>query len=90
MTTTRIEWTAQEIEEFVARAKQIYRNRLASVLEPEHDGEIVAIIPETGLYFLGADEIDASNSAREAGYDGPFYFSRVGSDYTHRLMTPRQ
>ena len=90
MTTTTIQWSPQEIEEFVGRAKQIYRDRLASVREPEHDGEIVAITPETGDYFLGADEMDAADRARKAGYEGPFYFLRVGSDYAHRWMTPRQ
>lgn len=90
MSATTVQWSQQEIDEFVGRAKQIYRERLASVLEPEHDGEIVAIIPETGDYFLGAHEMAAADRAREGGYDGPLYFLRVGSDYTHRWMTPRQ
>ena len=50
---------------------------------------IVAIEPESGAYFLGEDEIEATDKARAAGYEGPFYFLRVGSRYTHRLMTPR-
>ena len=80
--------TPREIEHFIERAKQAYDDRLAAKLEPEHTGEIVAIEPESGD-FLGKDEIEAADNARAAGHDGPFYFLRVGSRYTHRLMTPR-
>ena len=79
----------REIERFIERAKQAYEDRLAAKLEPEHTGEIVAIEPESGDYFLGKDEIEAADNARAAGHEGPFYFMRVGSRYTHRLMTPR-
>jgi hypothetical protein len=78
-----------EIERFIERAKQAYDERLAAKLEPEHTGEIVAIEPDSGDYFLGADEIEAADNARTAGQQGPFYFLRVGSRYAHRLMTPR-
>ncbi|MEK6405953.1 MAG: hypothetical protein AABN34_03205 [Acidobacteriota bacterium] len=90
MSTSTVQWSQQEIEQFVERAKQIYRDKLAAILEPEHTGEIVAIVPETGDYFLGTNEIDASHRARDAGLMGPLYFLRVGSDYAYRLMTPRQ
>ncbi len=81
--------TPREIERFIERAKQAYDDRLAAKLEPEHTGEIIAIEPESGDYFLGKDEIEAADNARAAGHEGPFYFLRVGSRYTHRLMTPR-
>ena len=42
-----------EIERFIEQAKHTYDERLASKLEPEHNGEIVAIEPESGDYFLG-------------------------------------
>jgi hypothetical protein len=77
--------TPLEIERFIERAKQAYDERLAAKLEPEHTGEIVAIEPDSGDYFLGKDEIEAADNARAAGHDGPFYFLRVGSRYTHRL-----
>ena len=81
--------TPGEIERFIERAKRTYNEKLAAQLEPEHNGEIVAIEPESGDYFLGEDEIEAADKARAAGHQGPFYFLRVGSRYTHRLMTPR-
>lgn len=47
MSTSTVQWSQQEIEQFVERAKQIYREKLAAILEPEHTGEIVAIAPES-------------------------------------------
>ena len=82
--------SSQEIERFVERAKQTYDDELAVKLEPEHTGEIVAIEPDSGAYFLGNDEIEAADNARTAGHHGPFYFLQVGSRYAHRLMTPRR
>lgn len=79
-----------DIERFVARAKQTYDETLAAQLEPKHNGEIVAIEPDSGKYFLGDDEVEAVNKANAAGCRGPFYFLRVGSRYAHRLMSPRR
>ena len=79
----------QDVKRFIERAKQTYDERLAAELEPEHTGEIVAIEPESGAYFLGEDEVEATDKAHATGHEGPFYFLRVGSRYTHRLMTPR-
>ena len=82
--------TQEEIHQFVERAKQIYRDSLAAKLEPANLGKIVAIEPETGAYFLGENEVEAAEQARSAGHQGPFFFLRVGSTYTHRWVTPRR
>ena len=74
----------------IDNAKQTYREELARKLEPEHIGEIVAIELGTNDYFVGENEIDASDKARAAGHEGALFFLRVGSPYAHRLMTPRQ
>ena len=76
--------------ELIERAKQTYKEELAGELEPEHKGEIVAIELTTGDHFVGEDEVAAANKARAAGHQGMLYFLRVGSPYSHRLMTPRQ
>lgn len=76
--------------ELIDRAKQTYKEELASELEPEHTGEIVAIELTTGDHFVGEDEVAAADKARAAGHQGMLYFLRVGSPYAHRLMTPRQ
>lgn len=79
----------QETLGLIDRARRRYREQLASILEPEHTGEMVGIELETGDYFLGQDEIEVSDKARAAGHEGSLYFVRVGSHYAHRLMSPR-
>jgi len=76
--------------ELIDRAKQTYREELAGELEPEHTGDIVAIELGTGGYFVGKDEVEAADKARAAGHRGILYFLRVGSPFTHCLMSPRQ
>jgi hypothetical protein len=80
----------RETLEQIDCAKQIYKDELAPQLEPEHIGEIVAIELGTNNYFVGENELAASNKARNAGHEGALFFLRVGSPYAHRLMTPRQ
>ena len=84
-----IEAVERKTQELIDRANQTYNDELAGELEPEHLGEIVAIELETLDYFLGDDEVDASDKARAAGHLGLLYFLRVGSPYAHRLMSPR-
>ena len=79
----------RETLNLIDRARRIYREKLATILEPEHTGEMVGIELETGDYFLGQDEVDVADKARAAGHEGSLYFLRVGSAYAHRLMTPR-
>jgi hypothetical protein len=79
-----------EIERFAALAKETYAEKIATQVEPEHNGEIIAIEPNSGAYFLGMNEVDAAGKARAAGCPGPFFFLRVGSKHTHRLMSPRR
>jgi hypothetical protein len=74
--------------DLIDRAKQTYQEKLASRLEPKHSGAIVAIELGTNDYFVGTDEVDASEKARAAGHDGTLFFLRIGSPYTHRLNTP--
>ena len=80
----------QKTLELIDSAKQTYRDELARKLEPEHIGEMVAIELGTNNYFVGEDEVEASDKARAAGHAGALFFLRVGSPYAHRLMTPRQ
>lgn len=89
MSTVTSQASENEIKAFINRAKKAYNEGLAAKLEPAHTGEIVAIEPESGDYFLGEDEVEAAEKARAAGCEAPLYFLRVGSRYAHRLMTPR-
>ena len=82
--------TRGEVERFVARAKEVYQEQLAVKLEPAHNGEIVAIDPVTGSYFLGEDEVQAADRGRAAGHPGPFFFLRVGSPSALQMRSPRR
>ena len=89
MSTAITNWSQEEVAQFVTRAKKIYTEKLAAVLEPEHRGMIVGIAPETEAYFIGEDEVSAAELARASGHEGPLYFVRVGSNYAHRWISPR-
>lgn len=80
----------QKTQEQIDRAKQTYKDELARKLEPDHTGEIVAIELGTNNYFVGEDELEAADKARAAGHEGSLFFLRVGSPYTHRVMSPRR
>lgn len=40
--------------DLVERGQTVYRQRLASILEPSHIGEFVAVEPDSGHYFAGS------------------------------------
>jgi hypothetical protein len=67
-----------ERQEFIARAKEAYEG-LKGDLESEHDGEIVAIHPESGDHFLGQTLNQADERAYVKYPDTWLYFARIGS-----------
>lgn len=52
-------------------------------LGEEHKGEIVAIDPESGKYFLGKTELDAYKKASKQLPNKKFVFKRIGFASTH-------
>ena len=70
--------TADEVDEFVRRAEEIYATRLRQVLEPEHLDEFVAVEPESGDYFLGKTLSEAMSSARRSHPDRLAHAMRIG------------
>lgn len=67
-----------ERQAFITKAKEIYE-RIKGDLEPAHEGEIVAIHPDSGEYFLGQTLNQADAKAYERYPDGWLYFARIGS-----------
>lgn len=67
-----------ERQEFIAKAAEAY-DRLKGDLEPGHKGEIVAIHPESGEYFLGQTLNQANEKAYAEYPDMWLYFVRIGS-----------
>jgi len=72
-------------DDLVERGQNAYREILASILEPFHIGEFVAVEPESGRYFLGGTATAALVAARAAMPDSQFYLTRVGRDTAHTV-----
>jgi hypothetical protein len=72
-------------DDLVERGQNIYRQRLASVLEPSHYGEFVAVEPDSGLYFLGGTASAALVAAHAAMPNNLFYLTRVGQETAHTV-----
>lgn len=64
--------------ELADAAEAIYATRLRPQLEPEHNGEFVAIEPVSGEYFLGKTLSEAIQAARRSFPDRYPYAMRVG------------
>lgn len=72
-------------DDLVARGQTAYSQRLASVLEPLHDGEFVAVEPDSGQYFLGSTASAALIAAHAAMPNNLFYLTRVGRETAHTV-----
>lgn len=72
-------------DDLVERGQSAYRQRLASILEPLHVGEFVAVEPDTGQYFLGTTASAALVAARAAMPNNLFYLTRVGRETAHTV-----
>ena len=72
-------------DDLLERGQTAYRERLASVLEPSHLGEFVAVEPDSGQYFLGSTASAALIAARAAMPNNLFYLTRVGQETAHTV-----
>jgi hypothetical protein len=74
-----------EADALAESGQRLYDERLRGLLEPDHNGEFVAIEPDTGRYFLGDSGLTALRSGRKALPDKLFYLLRVGSEAAYRV-----
>ena len=72
-------------DDLVERGLNTYRLRLASILEPSHTGEFVAVEPDSGRYFLGSVASAALVAAHAAMPNNLFYLTRVGRETEHTM-----
>jgi hypothetical protein len=66
------------LEDLARRGQQIYDERLRAELEKTHDGQFVAIEPDSGDYFLGRNLTEAFEACRQAHPGRLCYGLRVG------------
>ena len=55
-------------------------------VEARHKGQLVAIEPETGDYFISRTAIEAFRKARKKHPDKAYVFKRIGFRWTHRQV----
>jgi len=72
-------------EETARRGDAIYENMVRAHVEPEHQGEVVAIDVESGAYALGEDALTAARRLRTQQPDAEVWLVRVGSRALHRI-----
>jgi hypothetical protein len=72
-------------DDLIERGQSTYRQSLASILEPSHMGEFVAVEPDSGRYFLGSTASAALVAARAAMPNNLFYLTRVGQETAHTV-----
>src|SRR2546421_891473 len=72
-------------DDLVERGQNTYSRKLASILEPSHDGEFVAIEPDSGQYFLGRTASAALVAGHTAIPNKLFYLTRVGRETAHTV-----
>jgi len=75
-----------EMEDFLARSKEIYLS-IQEELKSEHAGEVVAIDPESGNYFLGKTLGEADERAFAKYPDKLLCFVRISSRAVMPLKT---
>jgi hypothetical protein len=76
---------AEAVDDLAESGQRLYDERLRSLLEPEHEGQFVAIEPETERYFLGSTGLAALRAGRKELPDKLFYLLRVGYVATYRV-----
>ncbi len=64
---------------------KFYEEKLKPILEPEHNGEFVAIEPYLGKYFIGETNTKAMLNALASLPESKFYFVRIGYKYAHKI-----
>lgn len=71
-----------ERQAFIDKGLETY-DRVTAEMEADHSGEIVAICPETGNYFVGETLNQANGLAYQAAPDTWYLFVRIGDRGAH-------
>jgi len=76
---------SEPADDLAASGQRLYDERLKALLEPEHEGEFVAIEPETECYFLDQPGLGALKAGRRELPDKLFCLLPVGREAAYRL-----
>jgi hypothetical protein len=72
-------------DDLAESGQRLYDERLKALLEHEHEGEFVAIDPDSERYFLGPTGLAALRAGRKELPDKLFYLLRVGHEAAYRV-----
>ena len=73
------------LSELTTLGKKFYDEKLKAILEPQHNGEFVAIEPYLERYFIDKNSTNVALKALAAMPDKKFYFARIGYEYAHKI-----
>lgn len=65
------------------KGKEFYEKNLKTLLEPQQNGDFVAIEPESGQYFVGKTTRETMDKAHSKMPDKKFYLQRIGYTFAH-------
>ena len=78
----------KKMSEFEKKGDEVYQ-RLRRQLESQHKGKVIAIEPESGEYFLGADVLGVLQKAKKRFPQKIFHILRVGYPAVWRVPFSR-
>lgn len=84
MTTLRKD-DPEATDNLVKSGQRLYDERLKALPDPEHEGEFVAIDPDSERYYLGPTGLAALRAGRKELPDKLFYLLRVGHMAAYRV-----
>ncbi len=73
------------LSELTTLGKKFYDEKLKAILEPQHNGEFVAIEPYLERYFVDKNSTQVALKALAEMPDKKFYFARIGYKYAHKI-----
>lgn len=79
------EKTESQLSELTQLGKKFYQEKLKPILEPEHNGEYIAIEPYSEKYFLDKNSTQVALKAIAEMPGKKFYFARVGYKYAYKI-----
>ena len=75
-----------ELSELSRRGLAFYEEKLRAVLEPEHNGKVVAIHVDSGDYEVAGNSPEALRAMHARHPDSPVVIRAVGPEFRHGLV----
>ena len=77
-------------EDIARRGDDVYECQLRSQLEPQFNGQVVAIDVDSGAHAIGANALDAAHTLRASHPDAVIWLVRIGQRVLYRIGSGTQ